>query len=353
MSHPQNNQPEGDHRSEKGESKADRVEAKAENRERGEAGKHIADGDLNKDIQASTLEKRLNRKSGATGYGVASADSLLPTEAEIQKMGKQLTAQLEQEKPVAIIAQNIGDNNPFHPQPGQVATDATTAPGVPSSTKTEKDIGKLSQAYGVDYSLEHARQKAQEEYHKRFDGKDAKTNDEFLDMFLNGSGNDRQLHIKRGDPILEEFIKSPGAQAMRDQYLKLGCPESTTKLGYGTKEAFIGTVAKPVADSLTHGFTDLFDEKHLGSVETQVGGFGNPPKQYPWATANANRCNVDGKPDLKGDFVEYKVTNVAGANSWAYHALPDRPLEAKGPYRSIIQVFSWVEPIPSKPHGQK
>ncbi|WP_153023185.1 hypothetical protein, partial [Sphingobium sp. 22B] len=126
MSHSQINQPEGDHRSEKSESKADRVETKAENRERGEASKHIANGDLNKDIQASTLEKRLSRKSGATGYGVASADSLLPTEAEIQKMGKQLTAQLEQAKPVAIIAQNIADNNPFH-HPPQVATDATTA----------------------------------------------------------------------------------------------------------------------------------------------------------------------------------------------------------------------------------
>jgi len=127
MSNSQNNHSEGDHRSEKNESKAERVEAKAENRERGEASKHIADGDLNKDIQASTLEKRLSRKSGATGYGVASADSLLPTEAEIQKMGKQLTAQLEQEKPLAVIAQNIGDNNPFHPQAPQVMTDATNA----------------------------------------------------------------------------------------------------------------------------------------------------------------------------------------------------------------------------------
>ena len=74
----QNNQ-QGDHnRSERSESKAERIETKAENKERGEASKHLADGELNKDIQAKTIEKRLSRKSGgATGYGVASADSLL------------------------------------------------------------------------------------------------------------------------------------------------------------------------------------------------------------------------------------------------------------------------------------
>jgi hypothetical protein len=155
MSNPQNNLPEGDHRSEKSESKADRVEAKAENRERGEASKHIADGDLNKDIQASTLEKRLSRKSGATGYGVASADSLLPTEAEIQKMGKQLTERLDQEKPLAVIAQNIGDNNQFTPQQPQVMTDAASnsAKGEgwkPLNGSAPKDLTVGDQKYSSD-----------------------------------------------------------------------------------------------------------------------------------------------------------------------------------------------------------
>lgn len=196
-------------------------------------------------------------------------------------------------------------------------------------------------------------QTAQEQSHKRLDGKNAKNNDEFLDMFLSGSGNDRQLHLRRGDPVLEDFIKSPGAQAMRDQYLELGCPLSTTKLSYGTTEAFLDTVAKPVGDSAAHLFTDLFDAKHLGSVGTQVGGFGNPPKEYPWATANATRCSAEGKADAKGGFVQFQVTNVAGARSWGFHAIPDRPLGSEGPYRSIIQVFSWIEPIPQKDNEQK
>lgn len=222
-----------------------------------------------------------------------------------------------------------------------------------SQDKKQKEPEKLAQGYGIDYSLERARQKAQEASHKRFDGKDARNNDEFLDMFLNGSGNDRQLHTKRGDPVLEDFIKSPGVQAMRDQYLKLGCPAETSKLSYGTKEAFLDTVAKPFGDSAGHLFTDLFDEKHLGSVGTQVGGFGNPPKEYPWATANATRCNAEGKPDGNGEFVQFQVTNVAGAHSWGLHAVSDRPLGSSGPYRSIIQVFSWTEPIPHKTNEKK
>lgn len=74
-------------RSERPEIKADRVEKKAENRERGEACNDLAKGALNKDIQTTTLEKRLSRKGGATGYGVASADSLLP----LEKTGKNKT----------------------------------------------------------------------------------------------------------------------------------------------------------------------------------------------------------------------------------------------------------------------
>ena len=75
---------------------------------------------------------------------MASADSLLPTEAEIQKMGKQLMAQLEQEKPLAVIAQSIGDNNPFNPQAPQVVTDATNA---------TKSSDTLTGVYGKDNVL--------------------------------------------------------------------------------------------------------------------------------------------------------------------------------------------------------
>lgn len=211
----------------------------------------------------------------------------------------------------------------------------------------------LSQAYSLDYGIEKQRQKAQEDSHRRLDGKSASSNDQFLDMFLNGSGNDVQVHSRRGEPVLEQFIKSPGVQFIREQYYKQGCPANTSKLSYGTKEAFVDTVAKPVLDSLTHGFIDLFDEQHLGSVGTQVGGFGNPPKEYPWAVAKATRCSQDGKADEKGGWVQFEVNNIAGAHSWGAHALPDRPLGATGPYRSIIQVFRWVEPIQQKSHEKK
>jgi hypothetical protein len=233
-------------------------------------------------------------------------------------------------------------------------TPTVTSPTVSevSGSPAEQPTNQLAQSYGLDYSLQHAKEHSINDSHKKFDGKNAKNNDEFLDMFLNGSGNDRQEHSRRGDPILEQFIKSPGAQAVREQYVKLGCPSFTNKLGYGTKDAFVDTIAKPIGDSFTHGFKDLLDDKHLGNIGLQVGGFGNPPKDYPGATASATRCNADGKPNEKGGFVHYEITNVAGLNSWAYHVLPDRPQGSTGPYRSIVQVFSWMEALPSQTNGK-
>ncbi len=138
-----NSDSSGDRSPEKPQNK---IETKAENKERGEASKQIADGELNKDISTQTLEKRLSRKSGATGYGVASADSLLPTEAEIQKMGKQLTAKMEQEKPIAVIAQNIGDRNSFNPQQPQV-TDGGRASAGADGAKLLDDRPMIAQVH--------------------------------------------------------------------------------------------------------------------------------------------------------------------------------------------------------------
>ena len=115
---------DGEHRerSEKTESKAERLEKKAENRERGEACTELASGTLNKNISAATLEKRLSRKSGATGYGVASADSLLPldkkskqkidvpegiSKAEYVAAVKQMETLQKEQKPIAVIAQGV------------------------------------------------------------------------------------------------------------------------------------------------------------------------------------------------------------------------------------------------------
>jgi len=337
MSNSQTNQPEGDHRADISECKADRVEAKAENRERGEATKHIADGDLNKDIQASTLEKRLSRKSGATGYGVASADSLLPTEAEIQKMGKQLTAQMAQEKPVAIIAQSIGDNNPFHPQAPQVASDA------PAVGEKSNSDNKLAQNWAGDYSLQRAHDQSVEVSHKMHDGHNAKNNEEFLDMFLAGSGNDKQVHSVRGEPMLEAFIKSPGAAAIRAEYAKENNPAFTDKLGYGTVQAFKDTIL-PHVDSSGVKLPDY------SSPGVHVGGFGKPPKDKPEDACTAIRCDADGKPAKDGDHVQFQVVNVAGEKSWFYH-LPgfvDKPLGKPGERRTIVEVFQWIEPLQSR-----
>lgn len=105
---------------------------------------------------------------------------------------------------------------------------------------------------------------------------------------------------------------------------------------------------KPLGDSAFHGFSNLFDKQHLGSVAAQIGGFGNPPKDgsYPWATAMARRCDADGRPNPTGEAVQFQAINVAGHKSWALHADEDRPLGAEGPQRSIVQIFRWIEPLP-------
>jgi hypothetical protein len=211
---------------------------------------------------------------------------------------------------------------------------------------------QIAQVYAADYLLQRAKQEGVEVSHKTHDGHSAKDNDEFLEMFLVGSGNDKQLHTKRGDPVLEQFIKSPGAQVMRTAYESLGYPPSTDKLGYNTKQAFVDTILTPALDSAKHGFGDLFDERHLGNVAVQIGGFGNPPRDYPWATASATRCDAESKPNAHGSFVKFSMINIAGLHSWAYHILPDVPMGKKGPYRSIIQVFSWLEPIEPNANGK-
>lgn len=142
--------------SERTESKAERIEKKAEIRERGEACTELANGALNKDIQTATMEKRLSRKSGATGYGVASADSLLPldkkskgkvtvpegiSETEYIAAVKQAEAQQQENKPIAVIAQGV-ENDPFK-QSSRVVSDGGSS---------------VARGKFVDAGLEEARQ---------------------------------------------------------------------------------------------------------------------------------------------------------------------------------------------------
>lgn len=189
-------------------------------------------------------------------------------------------------------------------------------------------------------------------------GKVAKNNGEFAYQFLTGTGKDIQEHIDKNDPVLKDFISSPGANAIRQQFANMGFPGSTDKLGFGTFEAAKETALPRIA-------TDPAKVKAVGpdgwppveypdysSVAFQVGGFGNPPKNSdtPWARASAVRIGSDGNPNDQGKYVQYQVVNIAGMHSFWEHlkSVSDKPIGSNGPERSLIQVFRWTEELPSK-----
>lgn len=184
----------------------------------------------------------------------------------------------------------------------------------------------------------------------------ARNNLEFAGQFLMGSGADYQPHYDSRDPVLQDFMRSPGANAIREQYGKLGNPEVTRSLGYSTMQAAFDTAfPRPTAlppdgyHKPPLGDPGLpYTVPDYGSVAFQVGGFGNPPAEYPWATAMAYRCEASGNVNPKGDHVTFQVVNIAGKKSFEYHGpmVKDKPPGAEGPERSIIQVFRWIEPIP-------
>lgn len=207
---------------------------------------------------------------------------------------------------------------------------------------------------------EQATQKAAE-----YSQKVAENNYEFLYQFFAGTGADFQPHTDLArDSILQEFVQSPGANAIRSQYSEMGSPYFTDKLGYSTiNQAFRETVAAPIVDAIyealhsNRSYLDIAtDKKHLGNVGVQVGGFGNPPKDDPrqWARATATRCDAQGMADITGKFVTFNVMNVAGRKSFLYHfpTVNDRELDevnpVSGPMRSIVQQFRWIEALPSK-----
>lgn len=184
----------------------------------------------------------------------------------------------------------------------------------------------------------------------------AQDNWQFLGQFIAGAGKDLQEHTDRkNDAILIEFISSPGAQKIREQYASLGNPAITDKLGYGTWEAYEQTVKKPFLDALQQGLSGkdfgkiLLDREHWGSIGTQVGGFGMPPKEEAqWASAMGRRCNFQSSPDPNGDYVQFRVVNLAGMNSFGIHLAPNNPFGEQGPMRTIVQVFEWTEPLREK-----
>jgi len=184
----------------------------------------------------------------------------------------------------------------------------------------------------------------------------AKDNWEFLDQFLGGHGKSVQLHAdQKSDSVLKEFMPSPGAQKIRDQYAKMGSPTVTEKLGYGTWEAYKDTVEEPFLDAVNQAKAGkdfaktLLDHEHWGNVGTQVGGFGNPPKdESPWATATGRRVDGNNRPDRNGQFVHFRVVNLGGTHSFGIHLASNNPFGEHGPMRTIVQVFEWTEPLQQK-----
>lgn len=178
----------------------------------------------------------------------------------------------------------------------------------------------------------------------------ADNNFEFFCQFITGKGKTVQLHTDQaGDPVLHQFIQSPGAEALRKQFKNQGFPATTQQLGYGTWQAFEETVAPECHDVTPTGLPVWSNFKDWWSIGTQVGGFGYAPKDYPWSRATASRCNADGEPNPKGAHVRFSVINLAGRKSFLYHMdtpfTNDKPLGEGGPMRTIVQGFSWIEPI--------
>jgi hypothetical protein len=187
-------------------------------------------------------------------------------------------------------------------------------------------------------------------------GKLAENNIEFFYQFITGKGANIQEHTDSQDPVLQDFIHSPGADAIRKQFKEQGCPAATDNLGYGTGTAWVETVLPhrvnpedwiPLAMAMPEDPPSDLIIPNWMSVGAQVGGFGHPPKDYPWAQTTALRCDSDGHVKTNGDHVQFQVINIAGKYSFEFHQRQDKEIGATGPERSIIQVFRWTEPLQS------
>ncbi|MBZ0185470.1 MAG: hypothetical protein K8F91_04385 [Candidatus Obscuribacterales bacterium] len=145
----------------------------------------------------------------------------------------------------------------------------------------------------------------------------AQNNLEFLYQFLTGTGKDVQEHTDVRDPVLRDFMQSPGADSLRRQFKEQGFPALTDKLDYGTLETAVETVlphrqnpldSAAFATTMPGELPNDFVMPNWGSVAAQVGGFGKPPKdsETPWAKTTATRVDSEGKPAKDGDFVQFQ-----------------------------------------------
>jgi hypothetical protein len=106
--------------------------------------------------------------------------------------------------------------------------------------------------------------------------------------------------------------KSPGAEAIRKEFYA-GNAKTRENLNYDTPAAYRDTL--------------LTNPANWKSTAMQVGGF---------AGASATN-NGDGT-------VTFRITNVAGANSFFLHAIPNRK-SATGLMSNVVQIFEWTESI--------
>lgn len=134
----------------------------------------------------------------------------------------------------------------------------------------------------------------------------------FLYDWASGGGSNNRFY---GPNTVEtqEMRNSPGASALRNDFNAGG----GQNFAYGTSQATFDTVLNPsTAD--------------WSSTAAQVGGFAGAS-----AVNNGNGT------------VTFSITNVAGANSFFYHAVPNRS-GTSGPMRNIKQTFQWTEPMQCK-----
>jgi RHS repeat-associated protein len=106
----------------------------------------------------------------------------------------------------------------------------------------------------------------------------------------------------------QEMMTSPGSQMLRALFRAAHC-NNIGPVYFGTGQAAATTLVTPC------------------STAAQVGGFQGFARL-------ADKCDA-----------EYTIVNVAGANSFFYHVLPNSPF-ASGPMNNVTQVFSWKEPSP-------
>ena len=126
----------------------------------------------------------------------------------------------------------------------------------------------------------------------------------------------RNRNYGPNDIETQELMRSPGAEQIRDAFVRGGC-KSQTRLHYGTFEAYWDTVANPVTADWS-------------GTGAQVGGF-----------ARASVIN-----NMNGT-ATFTVPNVAGPHSFFLHAVPNRN-SPTGPMSNIYQTFQWTEPFPCK-----